>query len=600
VRVAALLGFAVLLNACGGSGGSTPTPPSPSTSPSAPTIASPCTAALAALPGAPAVTAASSRAKQHGGLGHDKRNPRELLLEHRAALAEGRVRAEDVRAAATATDVGDVIVIQDDGSLISSPNPFDLSGQGVRFSPNASGGYDVSRIDAAFRANLGARITLADDDTLATAIPFTFPFYGRGYTGAFVNSDGNITFGAGDVATDERGLARLLSGAPRVAPHFADLDPSAGGGVFLAAGPEALTVTWCAVHGFDAPSTTTTQASLLPDGSVEVKFASVTYGIGIVALSPGATQNFTPVDLRAAGPTAGGAGAVGERFASEAALDLVATGRAFYQGHSDSYDQLVVWTDTGVVTSDTFAYETTVSNTIQGIGTEIVDLSRELGSGGRLGSLVVMDTLSKYPSDPAARVVGENNTLALLGHESGHRWLATLRFREARGTLSDALLGRQLAHWSFFFDSDASFVEGNDIQDLGGGSFRTAGAVSGYGPLDLYAMGLIDASEVPPFFFVEAPTGASQDRESAPRTGVTFSGRRHDLTVADIVAALGPRVPPASGAPRLHRQAFVYVVGRGRTMDQAAIDKVERFRTAWEPFFAAATGGRMAVDTQLR
>ena len=55
-----------------------------------------------------------------------------------------------------------------------------------------------------------------------------------------------------------------------------------------------------------------------------------------------------------------------------------------------------------------------------------------------------------------------------------------------------------------------------------------------------------------------------------------------------------------SQSPKLHRQAFVYVVGKGRTADSAAVDKLGRFRTAWEPFFAAATGGRMTLDTRLR
>ena len=416
-----------------------------------------------------------------------------------------------------------------------------------------------------------------------------------------MNSDGNITFDRADTAQDERGIARLLSGPPRVAPFFADLDPSSGGALFLASGPDALTVTWCSVRGFDSPSSVTAQASLLADGSVEMKFATVGLEDAIVAVSPGATTGFASVDLHASGPIAGGAAAVGERFAADAELDLVATSRAFYQGHSDSYDQLVFWTDTGVVTGDTFAFETTVKNAIQGIGTDTFDGSRDLGSGGQLESLVLMDDLSKYPADPTARVpsVGENTTLALLGHESGHRWLATLDFRDASGATSDLLLGRQLAHWSFFFDSDASFMEGNDIQDLGGGSFRTTAAVQRYSLLDLYAMGLVDASEVPPLFFVENPTGASQDRESAPRTGVSFTGRRHDLTVGDIVAAMGPRSPSVNQAPRLHRQAFVYVVSRGRTADTAALDKLARFRTAWEPFFASATGGRMALDTRL-
>ena len=39
----------------------------------------------------------------------------------------------------------------------------------------------------------------------------------RGQTAAFVNSDGNITFGEGDNASTARDVGRLLAGAPRVA-----------------------------------------------------------------------------------------------------------------------------------------------------------------------------------------------------------------------------------------------------------------------------------------------------------------------------------------------------------------------------------------------
>ena len=38
----------------------------------------------------------------------------------------------------------------------------------------------------------------------------------------------------------------------------------------------------------------------------------------------------------------------------------------------------------------------------------------------------------------------------------------------------------------------------------------------------------------------------------------------------------------------------------GHTADPVAIAKLERFRIAWEPFFAAATGNRMALDTRLK
>jgi hypothetical protein len=541
---------------------------------------------------------AAARSPKSGGLGDDDRDPRDFLALH-LLPREGTVSSR--AGAASAARSGDIAVLSDDGSMVIGANTFDLGGAGLRFGPNGLGGYDVQRTSGSFRADLGKRLQLADDDTREEPLAFSFPFYGAARGSAFVNSDGNLTFGGGDVATSARSLGRVLSGAPRVAPFFADLDPSAGGGVFVNAAPNAFTVTWCAVPDFDGTGKVTAQASLLPGGAVEVRIdGSTTLRDAVVALSPGATGAFVAVDLSAAsGTAAGGAGAVGERFAAEASLDLVSATRRFYAEFADAYDQLVFWSDTRVVESGTFAYETTVQNEVTGIGQDIESLASAYGSGGRLSSLVVMDDLGKYPADPAQLANGENSTLALVAHETGHRWGATLRFRDREGVASDAWLGRQRAHWSFFCDSDASVLEGNDIEDQGGGGFRTVGAVQRYSPFDLYAMGLLAERDVPPAFFVESPSGTSLARESAPRTGVSFSGTRREVTIGDVVAAMGPRNPPASRAPRSHRQAWVYVVSLGRTADPAAIAKLETIRRSFEEFFFEATGGRMTVETAL-
>jgi hypothetical protein len=586
--------LAALAAGCGGSAGS-PSGGSPTPGPGSAST-NPCPAALAAFP-APDVSA-RARSPKADGFGEDVRDPRDFLALH-LLPKEGLVSSRATRA--TAARSGELAVLSDDGSLVVGANPFDLRGVGLRFAPNVQGGYDVQRASASFRSALGARVTLADDDTSERSLAFSFPFYGAARSSAFVNSDGNLTFGAGDVATSARSLGRLLAGAPRVAPFFADLDPSAGGGIFVDAAPDAFTVTWCAVPDFDDAGKVTAQVSLLPEGAVEVRIdESTTLPDAVVALSPGSTSDFAPVDLSAAaGTVAGGSGAVGERFAAQASLDLVSASRLFYGEFADDYDQLVFWSDTRVVESGTFAYETTVDNAIAGIGQDIVHLASAYGSGGRLASVVVMDDLAKYPADPAARANGENTTLALVAHETGHRWGATLRFRDTEGVASQAWLGRQNAHWSFFCDSDASVLEGNDIEDLGGGSFRTVGADQRYGPFDLYAMGLLGESEVPRTFYVESPSGATQNKESAPQTGVTFSGTRREVTIADVVAAMGHRDPPASRSPRTHRQAWVYVVSRGRTADPAAIAKLEAIRAAFEGFFLGATGGRMSVETRL-
>jgi len=145
-------------------------------------------------------------------------------------------------------------------------------------------------------------------------------------------------------------------------------------------------------------------------------------------------------------------------------------------------------------------------------------------------------------------------------------------------------------------------MEGNDIQDLGGGSFKTVGSVARYSALDQYAMGLRTEAEVPPFFYVESPANVSNGATSvsAPRTGVTFNGTRRTVLIQDIVAAMGVREPAAAQSPRVHSQAFIHLVSAGRTADAANVAKIDRFRTAWESFFLSATDGRMQANTRLK
>jgi hypothetical protein len=586
----------------GGGGGTTPT--------------NPCTTALLADTGE--VAAVGSVA---GGsvAPADKRtivdgDPRGRIYEARA-LHEAAQRQREAAARATAAadagagrntitspapvaeDIGDIAVLQDTGDLILPLNPYDVRSTGLRFTRNGSS-YTLSKIDGNFRTALGSRVTLSDDDSANVNVPFSFPFYGTAQTAAFVNSDGNITFGEEDKSSTERNLARMLTGPPRVAPFFADLDPTTGTGkIFVNAASDQYTVTWCNVRGFDSTRTVTAQATLFPDGSLEMKYAdSINIGDAVVGISPGHTADVALVDLSTG--SGSGSAAIAERFAEATSLDTFAVAKKFYATHPDNYDQILLWTDQRLL-RDAFAYESTVANEIRGIGQDIYDLSRSLGSAGRLRSLVVMDAVSKYSEDPNLKILGENTTSSVLGQEVGHRWLAYLDFRDRTGTRSKALLGRDLAHWSFFLDSDASVMEGNDIEDLGGGQFRTTDAVKRYSRLDQYAMGLIPPTSVPPFFYVESPN-STKTAESAPSVGVSFTGTRRDVLIDDVIAVMGPRVPSAADSSKAHRQAFIYIVTAGRAVNTAEVGKLDRIRTQWESFFLQGTDGRMTANTRLR
>ncbi len=546
------------------------------------------------------------------------------VWNHRTALERGLLRPlAETGSDEAAEDIGEIAILRDEGDLFLAANIYDLRDATLRFRPNEEGGYDVDHLGtAAWRSPAGERLELTDDDTTPLALPFEFAYYATTHTGAFVNSDGNLTFEEGDDASTSRNVSRLLSGPPRIAPFLSDLDPAAGGGVFVRAGADSVTVTWCAVPGFESQATTTVQVSLLPTGAIEMTFdPDIGLGEAVVGLSPGRTTAFDAVDLSDTGnPVSGDTGgtggdtgdpvddteeetgtarAIGERFAVRGELDTVAVARKFLRTHPDAYDQIVIWTDQPIL-FEAFAFEVTIANDIQGIGQAVYDAPPDFGSDA-LSSLVVMGWLGKYSDDADRKVSGENTTLSLIGHEVGHRWLAFLDFSDHDRETSRALLGRDDAHWSFFFDSDASVMEGNDIEDLGGGSFRTVAAVDGYSALDQYAMGLRRDHEVPPFFYVEAPMNAMPPARNsgAPQVGVTFNGTRRDVLIQDVIEVEGPRIPDADESPRVQRQAFLYVVRGGRDPNPDHVARLDRIRLQWESFFSGATDNRMRAETRL-
>jgi hypothetical protein len=142
-------------------------------------------------------------------------------------------------------------------------------------------------------------------------------------------------------------------------------------------------------------------------------------------------------------------------------------------------------------------------------------------------------------------------------------------------------------------------MEGNDIEDLTGGQFRTTDAVKRYSRLDQYLMGLIPSGSVPPFFYVESPN-SSRERGDAPSIGVSFTGTRRDVLIEDVIAINGLRVPSAADSSKVHRQAFIYVVSNGRSVEAGQVAKLDRIRTQWEGFLPQATEGRMTAITRLR
>jgi hypothetical protein len=521
--------------------------------------------------------------------------------DHERRLERRRAAGMALRGEPEAARVGDVAIVVDHGDIVVQPNRVDLSDVGVQFVLQKKGGFVVSPSSESPDPSIGERVPLADDDARLFAFPkgFRFPFYGRLRTRMYVHSDGNVTFDAPDTASTDRSLARLLEGPARIAPLFGDFDPSVAsgdGGVYVSTSKTRIVVTWLEVPEFGTDNANTFQVVLYPNGRVVFAYGALDAQVGVAGVAPGKGGDVQTVDYTGGLPTGVVRTAIAERFAAVRAVDDLAIARAFLREFADVYDHLIVFLDFAETLPDgVFAYELTLKNEIHGIGSNVYDSSTEVGSRGRLRSFVQMGGIAKYPPAPEDPAIGTNSTLDVVAHEAGHRWLALLRYVDGGGQATDALLGRQRAHWAYCVDTDASVMEGNEFRDDGGGLYTSVAATDRYSLLDQYAMGLVPPSAVPPFYRIDG----CRDREAAPQIGISVRGERVDIGIDQVIAAEGARVPPAAKAPHTFTTAFVLVGEGGAFPSNEAIEKVEAIRAAWEPYFAVATEGRGAVDTTL-
>jgi len=537
------------------------------------------------------------------------RRPKRSLESHVAGLKSDSWRP-------AARDIGEIAILEDSDGVAERMNSFNLSRRTITFQPTAesAGKYrfetgDLSYDEAA--AAEGLLLTgLGDDDAREIALPFRFPFFGSSYQSLYVNSDGNLTFGESDTATSERSLGRMSGGPPRIAGLFRDMDPSQpGGGVRVLAQASRVVVSWVNVReyqdlGFGTPLTF--QIRLYPDGRIQFAYSDVDTLEAVVGISPGRAQGATSLVSFASGSSEEFSATVAERFTNLPEIDIVTAARKFFQTHEDAYDYLVIFNNLGIpASSGAVAYEVTLRNNRTGYGDFVTDQGAVAGSASRLQAIMNMGPLDQYPDDPnavvAARSLSRDTPLTVLGHEAGHLFLAFASVRDPKDPNARPMLGRQSAHWNFAFNSEASFLEGNRIQDNGPGSlcrFRTTATVEGYSPLDQYLMGFRAPEEVPPTFLVTNPSILTANR--SPQPGVNFNGERRDITVEEIIQAEGRRTPDHTVAQRKFRFAFILVIAQGSQPPQADLNKIEAFRKGFEEIYYRATSQRATAEATLR
>ncbi len=149
---------------------------------------------------------------------------------------------------------------------------------------SVAAGQTVENIDLISNETINDLDALGDDDEMTFEFPsaFSFPFFGKTYTEVVVNSDGNLTFGGGDSRPGAaRSEQRFLSGLPRIAPLFTDLDPGQradGKDVKATTSDTKVTFSWEDVPEFSSDQVRPENhfsVTLFSNGDILFKYVSV-------------------------------------------------------------------------------------------------------------------------------------------------------------------------------------------------------------------------------------------------------------------------------------------------------------------------------------
>lgn len=263
--------------------------------------------------------------------------------------------------------------------------------------------------------------------------------------------------------------------------------------------------------------------------------------------------------------------------------DVAAVAARFSETFGELEGALVVFTtfeDTG---PGGRAYSLPILNEAVGTGMELIDRREEYG-------------VARFVQVINMKARGGPDLLDILAHELAHRHLAYV----ATSTVS--ILGRQDAHWHAGLQSEGSLMGGYGWRELSPGRFVVEAKLSAFSELDLYLLGLIDPSEVRPFFFIDAL--ANEDGFALPESaelaiGELALGRRVDLSIEEIIAANGPR----SREDQPMKAVFAVLTAPGEsatsTRAQAKVAEVELLAEAIKDRWEELTVGRGSLCVGL-
>jgi hypothetical protein len=533
------------------------------------------------------------------------------------------VRQVPGRKIGNVTTRGNIIHLELDAGAVAGHNLFDLDKRTLRFTP-ASGGFRAENLPLQWDPPTGSPL----QGNQIRLTKFTFPFSGRNWDSMTVSATGLITFGGGYA---DLGLGRfvhlrqvgvdIVNKIPVVAVF---LKQRMNGTRTVSELDDRLVINWDTSEPAggqqDVTFTRTPhkyQAVLHRDGRIDLSYQEMTARdavVGVYTVPAGGAPPAKAADLSSVKPTDAPQPVIFEAFhhyglpgASNMACSVI-------QALGDRFDFMVWYSDFRVDDQEAGTRSVgEIGQTIRGLGPRM-DIGQRLEDYCSKGRLQVtwyqpvwVGAVQAQERHPNGNFPNYNMAVAQIGHEHGHRWSTRTRAIvngetiELRGP-HDPWGMSGATHWPQSVSTpvpfpysrpvEASIMGGANWQDNGDGTFTrlasgTMNPASGFSYLELYLMGLLPASGVPDFFVLrnQKPVGRS------PEGWNIVAADKVRITIQDVIAHNGPRVPAFETSQKAFSTAMVAVTVNGRKPTDAMLRQIEGIGAAWIGYWSKVTGG---------